>query len=75
MATIFFQYVTIQSKFNLPNSVIFARVGFKFCRIVKKLSQNSQDLFESRQSGNIFPNLITLLESIQLRIVGTTTSR
>ena len=44
-----------------PKNTIFARVDSKFCPKQNKSSKNCQCLWKLRQSGEILPNMVTLL--------------
>ena len=58
IASLFTQYLAIYNDENLPYSIKIAKVGPKIDQIPNKYSRNSQ-LF--CQSGEISPNLVTLL--------------
>ena len=40
---------------------MFAKVGFQFCQILNKTSKDSQKVLNFCQSGEISPNLVTLV--------------
>ena len=42
---------------------MFAKVGLKFCQILNKPSKDSQKVLNFCQSGEISPNLVTLIET------------
>ena len=42
---------------------MFAKVGWKFCQILNKPSKDSQKVLNLCQSGEISPNLVTLIET------------
>ena len=55
-----FHYLPFYSNENLSNSLKIARVGSKFCHIIRKTLRNCLRLFRINQSGKFSPNPVTL---------------
>ena len=50
---------------------MFAKVGLQFCKILNTPSKDSQRVLKSFQSGEISPNLVTLLLSSMIGVVAS----
>ena len=63
MAWLFVQYLAINKGENLPKNIKICQKGSKICQILKKPIMFAKRLLKICQSGEISPNLVTLVGS------------
>ena len=61
MARLLVQYLATYNNKIFPNIIKIAKIGSKFCQRLRKSFKNYSRLLKYCQSGEILPNLVTLI--------------